>query len=358
VPPRASAKERIKRATERLIAELGACDIATVEATALAAMPDEEPRSGSKPLAFLCDPAGGRWLFKATARELAAAEQSAFELRRLGHRPSVAARALELELPELGRVTGVLKPFIRFDLADELPANSSLWTELQRGVMLREHAWEWLLDDLDANRGQYALLGPERYPVKLDWDRAFSSRVPGPPSRFDKYKPMLPNARSFLYADWMERRVELELGLLTAEARHIAAIPGERVRRILQQHAERCEMSPEQARSFVAEVMLRHARAPRAFDRFISQLRHERDALSPDQAAGLAMILRAGGVRAWRWWQLLLDGVFRGPLGDVARGALRSWRTHAVRAHAHARDELTSPRRPRAPAGRSHAPLR
>jgi hypothetical protein len=355
VSPHAEPKAQIERATQRLFAELRACELATAEATELVGLPDAGPRSGSKPLAFLCDPAGKRWVFKATAPELAAAEQAAFELRCLGHRPSVAARAVELELSELGRVTGVLKPFVVFDLADELPADSSLWSDLQRGVMLREHAWEWLLDDLDANAGQYALLGPERYPVKLDWDRAFSSLEPGPPSRFDKYKPMLPNARSFLYADWLERRTELELGLLAEEARHIAALPAGRVRRIVQRHAEHCRMNQPKARSFVAAVMSRHARAPGEFEHFIAALGRERDALSPDQAARMATIFRAGGVRAWRWWQLLLDGVFRGPLGDVARAALRSWRTHSVRSHG---PSLSPPPRSRAPGDTSRAPFR
>jgi hypothetical protein len=334
VPPRSERNEQIGRATQRILGQLGACEIATVEASTLVRAPDQELRSGSKPLVFLRDPAGGRWVFKATAPELAAAEQAAFELRRLGRRPSVAARALELDLPELGRTTGVLKPFVTFDPADELSPDSSQWSELQRAVMLREHAWEWLLDDLDANAGQYALLGAERYPVKLDWDRAFSSLEPGPPSRFDKYKPMLPNARGFLYADWMERKIDLDLRLLVAEARHVAALPEEPVRRILSRYAEQCGMNEERARSFVREVSSRQARAPRELERFVLQLTEERARLSFHQSARMAPIFRAGGVRAWHWWQILLDGVYRGPVGSVVRAALRSWRAHAVRARA------------------------
>ncbi len=295
----------MKRARAALAAELSAHSSATHETKTLRPTDGIEPRSGSKPLAILQDDAERRWLVKATPASLAAAECAAFELRRLGNRPCVPARSVELELPQLGRVAGVLKPFIEFDTGDELGTDTRAWTDLQRAVMLGEHAWEWWLADLDANAGQYALLGAERYPLKLDWDRAFSTLEPDPPSRFDRYKIILPNARSFLYVDWLEGKVELELGWLCEEARQIARLPSERVRR-----------------------------APREFERFVVALRRERSSLAAGDAQTLATLVRSGGVRAWRIWQLVLDGLFRGPAGDAGRSLLRAWRAHAARMQA------------------------
>jgi hypothetical protein len=335
VVSRTSPKRRISQSNHRLVAELGACDIASVEARALRPLELDAPPSGSKPLAWLDGPDATRWVFKATALALASVEQLAFELRMLGRRPCVAARVIELELGDLGHVSGVLKPFIEFDSSDELSADTTSWTDLQRAVMLAEHAWEWLLDDLDANLGQYALLGPERHPVKLDWDRAFSSPEPGPPSRFDKYKAILPNARGFLYADWLEARVELDFDLLRDEARRIARLPAERVRRALEAHVRRAGLEPEPGRELVARGLDRQRRVPQEFERFVRQLKRERRALTPGTRSTLAPAMRSGSARLWRLWQLLLNGVFRGPVGDAGRVVLRAWRTRAVRKHGH-----------------------
>jgi hypothetical protein len=285
-------------------------------------------------LAVLEGPAARRWVFKATPAPLAAAECAAFELRQLGKRPCVPAQLFDYDMPELGVVGGVLKPFVEFDTDDELPTDTRAWTDLQRAVMLAEHAWEWWLADLDANAGQYALMGAERYPVKLDWDRAFSTLEPDPPSRFDRYKVILPNARGFLYVDWLEGKIDLELGWLCEEARHIARLPAERVRRRLLSYARHAELDADQTSRFVRTVLDRQRRAPREFERLASALRRERSSLSATDAHDLAVIVRAGGVRAWRLWQLVLDGLFRGPAGDVGRVALRAWRAHTARIQA------------------------
>jgi hypothetical protein len=317
-----------------LAAELRACDSATIEARALRPAADLEPRSGSKPLKVLQDPEGRRWLFKTASTALAAAECASFQLRALGRRPCVAARPFELEIAELGLVSGVLKPFVSFDTHDQLPTDTQAWTALQRAVILREHAWEWLLADLDSNRGQYALFGPERYPVKLDWDRAFSSLEFDPPSRFDKYKVILPNARSFLYVDWLESKVALEFDSLIEEAHHIARMPAERVRHTLLEYAARSGLDKSQAQSFVQVVLERQRRGPREFEKFVVALHRERSSLSIGESRDLGASLRAGAVHAWRWWQLVLDGLFRGPVGDAGRASLRAWRAHSARVQA------------------------
>jgi hypothetical protein len=232
----------------------------------------------------------------------------------------------EMDLPEIGLAPGVLKPFVAFDPADELESDSSLWTDLQRAVMLREHAWEWLLDDLDANRGQYALLGPERYPVA----RRRVEREPGPPSRFDKYKPMLPNARSFLYADWLERRIELKFSYLTEEARHIARLPPARVRTLLLRYAARCERGSEETAS-CCRVRERHRRARRELD-------HSRSAAAARRAqpahAPACDLLEPWG----RGAGATAADAYSAAAG-AARRALRSWRTHEVRVHASERKD-------------------
>jgi hypothetical protein len=304
---------------------------ATFEARTFRRVDDELPQSGSKPMAWLEDGSGQRWIFKASAPALAAAEELAFELRSLGGRPCVPARAVLLSPANGAAVAGVLKPALDFDPEDQLPTDTELWSELQRGVMLAEHAWEWLLDDLDANRSQYALLGDERHPVKLDWDRALSSAEPGPPSRFDRYKPLLPNARSFLYADWLEQRIDLDFALLRNEARHIARLPRERMRRALRRYAALAGLAATEADDVARAVLERQRRAPAEFDRFVRNLRRERAALEPGDAALLRPLLRAGGVRVWREWQLLLDGMIRGPAGDLGRSLLRNWRGRGVR---------------------------
>jgi hypothetical protein len=74
---------------------------------------------------------------------------------------------------------------------------------------------------------------------------------------------------------------------------------------------------------------------PQEFERFVRQLKRERRALTPGTRSTLAPAMRSGSARLWRLWQLLLNGVFRGPVGDAGRVVLRAWRTRAVRKHGH-----------------------
>ena len=315
--PRAQLRQQIRDARRRIIAGIEARNLATVEARRLVVLPELEPRSGSKPILMLRDDAGERWVFKAADPPLALAEQAAYRLRTLGERPCVPALATEIPLPDVGLASGVLKPFVELASDAELTIDTVRWTDLQRAVMLREHVWEWWLGDLDANAGQYALFGPERYPVKLDWDRALCPIRPGPPSRFDRYRPMLPNVRGFLYADWLENEIELDLHHLMIEARHIARLPSERVRRAL----------VGQDASVVGDVLRRQRQAPREIERFVRDLLREKRELS-------GAPLGAEGVRVWRFWQRMLDALARGPAGDAGRSLLRAWRARVVRAHA------------------------
>ena len=125
----------------------------------------------------------------------------------------------------------MLKPFIDFNVSAELDADTTQWTVEQRAVMLAEHAWEWFLDNLDTNTSQYALLGPLRLPVNIDWDRAFFSDGRSELSRFAKYKPQLPNARTFLYADYVAGKVKLPVSSSGRAAVRRDALTGMKLRR-------------------------------------------------------------------------------------------------------------------------------
>src|SRR5689334_23756389 len=199
----ASFRARIERALQALMTELKVDQFTGDEAKTLRRGDPAEARSGSKPLLTLCSAAGACYAFKQCDAPLAAAEEAAYELRRLGRRPSVPARAMTIELEGEGPLTGLLKPFIDFNISAELEADTTTWTPEQRAVMLADHAWEWFLDNLDTNTSQFALLGPLRLPVNIDLDRAFSSDSRSELTRFAKYKPQLPNARTFLYADYV-----------------------------------------------------------------------------------------------------------------------------------------------------------
>ncbi|MGC4066806.1 MAG: hypothetical protein QM784_19655 [Polyangiaceae bacterium] len=154
---------------------------------------------GSKPLLTLIDEDGRKYVLKRGDLPLMAAEQAAYEMRSLGGRPALPARVVSVELSGLGVVEGLVKPYLEFDPNSELQVDTTRWTELQRNVMLAEHAWEWFLDNLDTNTSQYALVGPDAFPVNVDWDRAFASNFSAELSRFAKYKATLPNARTFLF---------------------------------------------------------------------------------------------------------------------------------------------------------------
>ena len=93
----------------------------------------------------MMDGDGNRYILKMAEAALMAAEQAAYRLRKLGGRPAVPARIVEMELEGCGPTRGLLKPFIEFNHERELITDTSQWTELQRNVIVREHAWDWFL---------------------------------------------------------------------------------------------------------------------------------------------------------------------------------------------------------------------
>ncbi|MET0411802.1 MAG: hypothetical protein ABW217_10935 [Polyangiaceae bacterium] len=277
-------------------------------------------RGGSKPLLKVRDGEGRVYLFKQCDPALAAAEEAAYELRRLGGRPSVPARRASMCIDGL-EAHGLLKPYAEFDNERQLEPDTTQWSEEQRAVMLLEHAWEWFLDNLDTNTSQYGLMGPLELPVNVDWDRSFFSAAQSELSRFAKYRATLPNARTFLYADYVAGKTKLPLWLLSQEARRIRRLPKARVRAILERYAAVCFDDPAQREHFVTRVLRRRHGIEREVATFMRELWAERRSLEtpPD---GLRELVNRQLLLRWADWQLVLNSAMRGPVGSLARRVL------------------------------------
>jgi hypothetical protein len=317
----ASFRGRIERALQALMTELKVDQFETDDAKTLRRGDSAEARAGSKPLLSLCSASGACYAFKQCEAPLAAAEEAAYELRRLGRRPSVPARAMTIELEGEGPLTGLLKPFIEFNISAELDADTTTWTQEQRAVMLADHAWEWFLDNLDTNTSQFALLGPLHLPVNIDLDRAFSSGSRSEFTRFAKYKPQLPNARTFLYADYVAGKIKLPLWILANEARRIRRLPQRQVREILARYAVVRYTDAGEAEAFIQRTLIRQRSIEREVGTFMRSLWSERRSLeAPADSAG--EWLHRQMLVAWAMWQRVLNALLRGPLGSAARKAL------------------------------------
>jgi hypothetical protein len=329
----ASFRARIERALGALLPELKVDQFAADDAIPLRRGDQAETRNGSKPLLTLCSESGACYAFKQCDAPLAAAEEAAYELRRLGRRPAVPARALSIELEGEGTITGLLKPFVDFNVNAELNADTTTWTIEQRAVMLAEHAWEWFLDNLDTNTSQYALFGPLRLPVNIDWDRAFFSDGRSELSRFAKYKPQLPNARTFLYADYVSGKIKLPLWMLANEARRIRRLPPRRVREILARYAAVRFTDPAEREQFIERTLMRQRGIEHEVATFMRSLWSERRSLE-SPADNLGEWAERKLLLAWAAWQRVLNALLRGPLGKAARRALSAFRGWMQRANA------------------------
>lgn len=325
------ANERYRMQIEAALAaikrELDVGQLATVDARALRRIESDEQRSGSKPLLTLRSEDGSTYAFKQCDPALAAAEEAAYELRRLGGRPGAPARVMSLNL-DGSELHGLLKPYIDFPVDHELEADTTTWSDEQRAMMVLEHAWEWFLDNLDTNTSQYALLGPLRLPINIDWDRAFFSDGRSEFTRFAKYKAALPNARNFLYADYVAGKTRLPLWILSNEARRIRRLPRGAVRAILERYASVRFEEPQEREQFVSRMFIRQRGIEREVGTFLRELWSERRALQgpPDSLGELLHRLR---LRVWARWQHVLNAVLRGPIGRWARrlvSVFRGWR--------------------------------
>lgn len=321
----ASFRARIERALHALMPELKVDQFNTEEAKTLRRGDPAEARAGSKPLLTLCSESGACYAFKQCEAPLAAAEEAAYELRRLGGRPGVPARAMTIELEGEGPITGLLKPFVDFNISAELDADTTTWTLEQRAVMVAEHAWEWFLDNLDTNTSQFALLGPLRLPVNIDLDRAFHSDSRSEFTRFTKYKPQLPNARTFLYSDYVAGKIKLPLWMLANEARRIRRLPQKQVREILARYAVVRYTDAGEAEAFVRRTLIRQRSIEREVGTFMRSLWSERRSLQAP-ADSVGEWLHRQVLLAWALWQRVLNTLLRGPVGSAARKTLSAVR--------------------------------
>jgi hypothetical protein len=313
----------VDRLGERIRDALEGRHLASVETGLLRPLDADFERAGTKPVVPLSDPRGRRYVLKVANPELVAAEVAAYELRRLGRRPSLPVRGVSVELPGGATVSGALKPFLDFDEDFQLSSDTRDWSELQRTVILREHAWDWFLDNLDTNTSQYALLGVDGYPLNIDWDRAFAFQARSELSRFAKYRTALPNARTFLYADFVERRTSLNFAFLRQEARRIRTLPVGEVRGIIERYADQRFVDDTKAQDFVRVVIERQCGIEGEIEHFIKQLRAERAVLGDKRDPTVAQRAFGLGRVAWNHWQKVLHAVGRGALGSAARRAVK-----------------------------------
>jgi len=321
--------ERFRSHIESALAEMArALDVGRIgqlDANSLRPIEDGlAQRAGSKPIVVLESAAGNKFVFKHCEPALAAAEEAAFALRRLGRRPAVPARAMQLEINGVPTF-GLLKPYIDFCASDELDADTTTWTDEQRAVMLLEHAWEWFLDNLDTNTSQYALLGPLALPLDIDWDRAFCSGGRSELTRFAKYRPTLPNARTFLYADYVAGKIKLPLWMLSNEARRIRRLPKDAVVAILEKYARTSFEDEAERKQFVSRMLIRRRSVEHEAGTFMRSLWAERKELQM-RAESLREWLHHERLMLWADWQLVLNSVLRGPIGTGARRALSAVR--------------------------------
>ncbi len=274
----------------------------------------------SKPIFEFGDASGQRFIFKVGDPASVSAEVCAYELQALAGRTCVPARLATLEVEPDVRALGVLKPFLAFCNGSQLSAAPETWTPLQRAAIAREHVWEWFLGNFDTNTSQYALIPTdtgELLPLNVDWDRSFCDKGLQPPTRFDKHKVTLPNAHTFLYADYVEGRIQLHLDLLLREAKRIARLSRADVERAFQRHAAVAfPDDEEQQRRWCQDRLQRQGRIERQFRSFVTELVRERRIAQREQA-------HWWGVYMWRQGQLLLHNVLRGPLGSFGRSVLR-----------------------------------
>lgn len=321
---------RIEAALAAIKRELDAGQLATVDARALRRIEPDEQRSGSKPLLTLRSDDDRTYVFKQCDQALAAAEEAAYGLRRLGGRPGAPARVMSLDLDGAGALPGLLKPYIDFQVNHELEADTTTWSDEQRAVMVLEHAWEWFLDNLDTNTSQYALLGPLCLPINIDWDRAFFSDGRSELTRFAKYKAALPNARNFLYADYVAGKTKLPLWLLSNEARRIRRLPRASMREILERYARVRFEDPVEREQFVSRMFIRQRGIEREVATFMRELWSERRSLEapPDSLGELLHRLRS---RIWARWQHVLNAVLRGPIGIWGRRLVSFFRGRRAR---------------------------
>jgi len=288
----------------RSLARLGTpAELETLEVT-----PEEceRPKAGSRPACVVKDARGRRYFFKSAPVDLVAAEIFAASVRRLGGRAFVATAARQLDLPDLGVVSGMLQPMVEHP-GERLPTDPVAWTDVQREVMLREHPWEWLLANLDTHVDQYVLLGPERAPFNIDWDHSLLDLNVEELTRLTSRSPAIPPLRNTLYGAYVRGDVDLHLIGMLAQVRAISRLDDRRLGRMLRAWSAQCGHDPERARAAETAFFRRKEAIGHTFRRFVQDLRAERAAERDPTRARAPLPERARTAVIGAWQRLVID---------------------------------------------------
>lgn len=274
--PRPFVRLELRQATRALRRELFSTlpDEAELERVSLQPTDAAEPAAGSRPQTLLCDPAGRRYMFKLAPPELIAAELFAHRVRELGRRLHVPTARRELELPQLGRVTGLLQPEI--PVVGSLDNDPRRWTRLQREVMLREHPWEWLLANLDTHVDQYVLVGEHELPINIDWDHSLVDLDQTTLTRFNRRSATIAPIRNLLYSEYVLGRLELDFLGLRLQARKAAELPEQALIQLLDRHADELLLDQPRKLEIRAQMLERKASLVADFDALVEALERER----------------------------------------------------------------------------------
>lgn len=264
----------------------------------------ETLEAGTSPSCLFRDSAGRRYVFKASSRAFIAAEQLAYEVRRMGRRPHVPLATRSLEIPECGVVEGMIQPIVEHG-GSKLDLDPVLWTLLQREVLLREHPWEWLLANLDTHGDQYILIGPQRHPLNIDWDHSMFDLHVVELTRFTKRGVAIAPIRNLLYDAYANRTLRFDFFGLRREAARIAHLDDGALARAVDRYGRAIDVS-EAARAILVDQFLDRKHTLRSsFERLIATMRLERAEGLYGPSNPLSAVRRTV-TRAQDGWQRLL----------------------------------------------------
>jgi hypothetical protein len=269
-------RRELRQATRALRRELFARlpREAELERISLHPLDAAEPAAGSRPQTILQDEAGRRYMFKLAPPEEIAAELFAHRLRELGRRLHVPTARRELELPGLGRVTGLLQPQI--PIVGPLASDPQRWSPLQREAMLCEHPWEWLVANLDTHIDQYVLVGEQQLPINIDWDHSLVDLAETSLTRFNRRSATVAPIRNLLYSEYVLDRLKLDFVGMQLQARKAAELPDAAIIELLDRHAEELALPQARKLDIRGQVLRRKASLVADFDALVSSLRLER----------------------------------------------------------------------------------
>src|SRR5690606_28238487 len=246
-----------------------------LERISLAPVDAAEPAAGSRPQTILRDADGRRYMFKLAPPELIAAELFAHRLRELARKLHVPTVRRELELPGLGRVTGMLQPQI--PVLGGLDSDPQHWSSLQREAMLREHPWEWLVANLDSHVDQYVLVGEHRLPINIDWDHSLVDLHQTTLTRFNRRSATVAPIRNLLYSEYVLGRLRLDFLGMQVQARKAADLPEAALVELLDRHADELGLPGPRKLEIREQVLRRKASLVADFDALVDSLREERE---------------------------------------------------------------------------------